>query len=226
MFVSRLADARVTRTDQPFAKVQMKIRPKALTKRRRARERATTTPELARDASDESISTRTLFVTEVKIFSRILRGRERHRVYRHHVFMRRALEALRKSRSFAMRKSRFLPDDSSDVKERLKWVILRAGAETANEIRDERIDALPVALAILASLARLHFLLCNSETTLAVRDVVPKRPPRRSTDLLDDSHVESERVEFQKSKRRATGAKNGVSILDQLQEHFFKLSQR
>lgn len=104
-----------------------------------------------------------LVTEELKILAKLLLCRQRHRIYRHHLFFKDSAKVLRmvsKATSRPQQQQQQSPtaSDSDDVSIVLD-AVLRMGESAVNEVRANRIDSLPLSLALLGVAARLHSLL-------------------------------------------------------------------
>ena len=93
-----------------------------------------------------------LICDELRVLRSILDTSNRQRVYRHHLFYRRARVVLAASAKMC--------DEGQQEShiEKMKWTLVCCGVEASNEVRCHRIDTLPLAWAIIGCCARLHWL--------------------------------------------------------------------
>lgn len=97
---------------------------------------------------------KSILETELEILSLLVYGGHRHRVYRHHLFLRKAFRVMRLGR-------RFLNCMTSENIAPLSSALVRAGEEAANELRLQRVDTIPISLALLGAYARIDFIVSN-----------------------------------------------------------------
>ena len=106
-----------------------------------------------------SESTRHWIDKEAQFLTGVLCGGCRSRKYRHHIFFQDAAEVLRRTLSLS---AKLNAGASDDAHRRQAALLLRkcvvAGESSVNELRLHRVDTIPVALALLAVMARLHAL--------------------------------------------------------------------
>lgn len=104
--------------------------------------------------------------SESKVFKTVLTARGRHRAYRHHLWMRRALELHRliKLVSDAIGEDGSVDSKDLDVPvgfpsaDRILYVAAAAGRESLNEVSCDRMDTIGPALCVAAVAARFHAL--------------------------------------------------------------------
>lgn len=101
-----------------------------------------------------NVSEKSLLRSELLVLERIVEGNYRSRIYRHHVFFTSAKRVLRVTQSF-------LSKPRQTVQRSLQ-IIVRCGEDAANELRANRVDTVPLSLAIIGVCARLHMLLSRS----------------------------------------------------------------
>lgn len=103
-----------------------------------------------------SASVNSLLEEELRILLQLVLGRWRHRTYRHHLFMQDAVRVFRCVRRVL---SSSVVVSSGAAVAAVQRVVVRLGESCVNETRANRIDTLPLVLALLACAARLHRLL-------------------------------------------------------------------
>lgn len=112
----------------------------------------------AKEAPPPSESIKNWLDKEAQFLTGILCGSCRSRKYRHHIYFQDAAEVLRRTLSLA---AKTVSRDESTQRQYITRLLAKcivAGESSMNELRLYRVDTIPVALALLAVMARLHAL--------------------------------------------------------------------